>query len=45
VRGGEVKRTFSRGSRTKDWGPSSMTQFIDMVSGFSVSRWFVGCGC
>ncbi len=26
-----MKRSFSRGRRTKDCGPSSMTQFIDMV--------------
>lgn len=31
VRGGDVKRTFSRGRRTKDWGPSSMTQFMDIL--------------
>ncbi len=26
-----MKRSFSRGRRTKDCGPSSMTQFIDIV--------------
>ena len=28
VRGGEVKRVFSLGSGTKEWGPSSMTQLV-----------------
>lgn len=28
VRGGEVKRTFSRERGTKEWGPSSMTQLV-----------------
>lgn len=35
VRGGDVKSTFSRGKRTKDWGPSSMTQFMDMLLVFA----------
>lgn len=30
-----MKRVFSRGRGTKAWGPSSMTQFKDIL----VSRW------
>ena len=36
-----MKRGFSRGRRTKDWGPSSMTQFMDILGAFcSLVGWW-----
>lgn len=32
VRGGEVKRVFSLGRGMKAWGPSSMTQLMDILA-------------
>ena len=39
-----MKRTVSRGRRTKDWEASSMTQFIDILPVFDVSRSLLGRG-